>query len=661
MLPPDSTGPADAGIAFDTALAAHRRGDLATAKAGYEAVLARAPDHVGALQMLGSLALQTGNRAPALALFRRVAELRPDVAESHNNLAAALVTSGRYREALPVFRRAAALDPADATAVSNMGVALVKLGEPVKALTCQRQAVAIDPGFALGHQRLGELLDRSGDLAGAIASFRQALALAPPTGEGLAGLGSALLQRGEVAAAITALRDAARLLPDQAAIAGNLCLTLLYGDQETPASLWRAHRDWAMRFGGAARQITPHDNDRDPERPLRVGYVSPDFREHSVAHFLEPLLAHHDRDRIRVHGYAEVARPDHRTARLQALCDGWTVTVGLDDAVLDRQVRADRIDLLVDLCGLFNGNRLTLISRRPAPVQLSWLGYPATTGLDVVDARLSDADLTPTGGPERWSETLVRLPRPYLAYQPPAAAPDPGPPPCLAAGHVTFGSFNSLAKLSEATVALWARVLATVPRARLLLKSSGGMDPQTGALTVSRFADRGIDPARIETVGFIDDPAGHLALYRRVDIGLDPHPYNGTTTTCEALWMGVPVVTLAGDMGRSRNGVTLLRAVGLDGAGLVAAGWAGTDPAETNPAETNPAWRADGLIADDADAYVGCAVALAAQPDRLAAIRAGLRDRMRRSPLCDAAGFARAVEDAYRRLWRDWCRRGPAG
>lgn len=615
---------------FDAALAAHRRGDLARAKEGYDAVIAADPDHVPALQMLGSLALQTGHRMPALALFERVVELRPDVAESYNNLASALVSLGRYKEALKGFSRAAALDPADPTPVSNMGVAFLKLGRADQALLCQKKAVAIDPDYALGHQRLGEMLDRNGEITQAVASLRRAMHLVPPTPEGLAGLGSALLKRGEMDEAISALREAARLLPDHPSVVGNLCLTLLYGDRETPESLWEAHRGWAIRFGKPPGPVAPHRNDRDPHRRLRVGYVSPDMREHSVAHFLEPLLASHDREQVAVFAYSELAAPDARTARFKALCDGWRDTVGVPDNVLAEQVRTDEIDVLVDLAGHFNNNRLTLFSRRPAPVQVSWLGYPATTGLDVMDARISDADLTPSDGPERWSESLVRLPRPYLAYQPQDVAPEVEPPPCLASERVTFGSFNNLSKVGAVTIALWARILAAVPGSRLLLKSSGGIDPDSAAEFSKRFGLHGVAPDRVEVIGWIDDPAGHLGLYRRVDIGLDPHPYNGTTTTCEALWMGVPVVSLAGDMSRSRNGVTLLRSVGL--------------------AE---------FVAEDPDAYVAIAARWAGDPQGLSGLRCGLRNRMAGSPLCDADGFARALEAAYRDLWTDWLARQP--
>jgi len=625
---PKGRVPAPADDDFDAALAAHRRGDLIRAKQGYDAVIAADPDHVPALQMLGSLALQTGHRTPALALFERVVELRPDVAESHNNLASALVTLGRYKEALKGFSRAAALDPTDPTPVSNMGVAFLKLGRADQALLCQKKAVAIDPDYALGHQRLGEMLDRNGEVSQAVASLRRAMDLAPPTPEGLAGLGSALLKRGEMDEAVYALREAARLLPDHPSVVGNLCLTLLYGDRETPESLWEAHRGWAARFGVPPGPVAPHRNDRDPYRRLRVGYVSPDMREHSVAHFLEPLLASHDRDQVAVFAYSELAAPDARTARFKALCDGWRDTVGVPDNVLAEQVRADEIDVLVDLAGHFNNNRLTLFSRRPAPVQVSWLGYPTTTGLDLMDARISDGDLTPPDGPERWSESLVRLPRPYLAYQPQDLAPDVGPPPCLAAACFTFGSFNNLSKVGPVTIALWARVLAAVPGSRLLLKSSGGIDPGSAVEFSRRFAPHGVDPDRVEVIGWIDDPVGHLGLYRRVDVGLDPHPYNGTTTTCEALWMGVPVISLAGDMARSRNGVTLLRAVGLPE-----------------------------FVAEDPDDYVGIAARWAGDPHGLSVLRSGLRDRMATSPLCDAIGFARAVEGAYRDLWIDWLAR----
>jgi predicted O-linked N-acetylglucosamine transferase (SPINDLY family) len=367
-------------------------------------------------------------------------------------------------------------------------------------------------------------------------------------------------------------------------------------------------------------------NDRTDGRRLKVGYVSPDFRQHSVAYFLEPLLRSHDRKVIEVFCYAEVGWPDTVTERFKQLADHWVTTVGMSDDATAERIRRDGIDILVDLAGHTSKNRLPVFARKPAPVQVTWLGYPNTTGLTAIDYRFVDAVTDPEGETEALaSETLVRLPGGFLCYGGPDDAPAPGPVPSLTTGTVTFGSFNNPAKLSAATLDAWADVLARLPQARLLLKGKPFADPATRALYLDRLAKRGVAVERIELVAWLPEE-GHLALYNRIDIALDPFPYNGTTTTCEALWMGVPVITLRGDRHASRVGASLLTQTRL------------TD-----------------LIADSVEAYVETAVALAGDPARLSELRQSLRPRMAASPLCDAPAFADKIEHAYRTIWQRWC------
>ena len=386
------------------------------------------------------------------------------------------------------------------------------------------------------------------------------------------------------------------------------------------------------RAGAALMALAPNSpalpfaNPRDPGRRLRVGYVSPDFRRHSVSYFLEPLLAAHDRAGFEIFCYAEVIQPDEVTARLQRHADHWLITAGMPDDALAARIRADGIDILIDLAGHTAGNRLPLFARRPAPIQATWLGYPNTTGLPAIDYRLADAISDPPGwGDALASETLLRLPGGFLCFGPPVHAPPPGVPPCLAAGAVTFGSFNNPAKISLPTIESWSAILKRLPDARLLLKSRQLVDAMTWVLLRTRFAERGIPANRVDMLGFQADTVSHLEVYHRVDIALDPFPYNGATTTCEALWMGVPVVTLAGDRHAARVGASLLSRVGLDG-----------------------------LIAASRDEYVERAVDLAGDRERLAALRSTLRPDMAASSLCDATAFARGVEAAYRGIWERW-------
>jgi predicted O-linked N-acetylglucosamine transferase (SPINDLY family) len=322
-----------------------------------------------------------------------------------------------------------------------------------------------------------------------------------------------------------------------------------------------------------------------------------------------------------------VKRPDAVTTRLKGLADHWLVTVGLSDDELAERIRADGIDILVDLAGHTANNRLRVFARKPAPVQVTWLGYPNTTGLEAIDYRLVDAVTDPVGEADAWaSETLVRLEGGFLCYGALKDVPEPTAPPCLNTGTVTFGSFNNPAKVSAATLDVWAKLLSRLPQARLLLKGKSFADATTRALFLARLGERGVATERVELVAWQAGTTAHLALYHRVDIALDPFPYNGTTTTCEALWMGVPVVTLQGDRHAGRVGASLLTQIGLTA-----------------------------LIANSVEEYLENAVALARNPERLSDLRRILRPRMAASPLCDAPAFARKMESAFRTMRQHWC------
>ncbi len=371
--------------------------------------------------------------------------------------------------------------------------------------------------------------------------------------------------------------------------------------------------------------IQPHTGDRDPRRRLRIGYVSPDFKQHAVGTMALPLLACHNREEFEVSCYAQAREPDAMTERFRGHADHWRSTVGLCDEQLADLIRQDQIDILVDLAGHTAGGRLLVFARKPAPVQMTWLGYPNTTGVCTIDYRITDAHADPPGsGAALGVEQLVRLPRTNWVYQPPDNAPAPNHRP--AAGAVTFGSFNNFAKVTEPMLVLWARILHAVPGSRLLLKAQGLGSQSTRQRVWELLARERIDPARLELRGWEPGHGGHLALYNRVDIALDPFPYHGTTTTCEALWMGVPVITLAGRTHVSRVGVSLLRNMGLEE-----------------------------LIAASPENYVALAVELANDLPRLSRLHSTLRKRMEQSPLTDAPSFAREVEAVYRRVWREWC------
>ena len=420
-------------------------------------------------------------------------------------------------------------------------------------------------------------------------------------------------------------RQALELRPDYSGAHSNLLFTLSYVDGISQEQIYRLHREYHRRHAAALSRLQlPHANERDPDRRLKVGYISPDFRAHACAFFLAPLFAHHDRTRVEVYAYAEVAHPDAVTARLRGLVPHWRSTVGLSDEQVAALIRADGIDVLVDLAGHTANSRLLALARKPAPVQLTYLGYPATTGLETMDYRLTDGRAEPAGLSERYyTEKLVRLPHSLWCYQPFADMPEVTELPALGRGYLTFGSFNNFAKIGPRVVALWAEVLRAVPTSRLVMVTVPAGETQ--AELRQRFADHGIEPDRLELHDRLGREA-YLRLFGEVDVALDPFPCNGGTTTCDALWMGLPVVALVGTTFLSRASYSVLAAAGLE---FLAA---------PTPAD-----------------YVALCVRLEAEREALAGLRAGLRAQLSASPLLDAPGFAHDVETVYRRLWQDWC------
>ena len=520
------------------------------------------------------------------------------------------------------------MKPDYVAAHNNLGNVLRDQGKLDDALAAYHRALALRPDYVAAHVNLGNALKDLGRLEEAVAAFQKALAVKPDQPEARSNLGNAYKNQGKLTEAVAAYQKALELKPDYVDAHSNLVFCMNYDEQFTQRDIVAESRRWdAVHAVPRGADERPHPNDPDPERRLRVGYVSPDFREHSVSYFLDPVIAHYDRGTFEVFCYAGVVRPDKKTARFRDLSDGWCSTVGMTDAAVAERIREDGIDILVDLAGHSANNRLLVFAERPAPVQVTWLGYPNTTGLSAMDYRLTDAIADPAGDAEAsHSETLVRLPNGFLCFTPTADAPEIGEAHAPAAGHVTFGSFNNLAKVTPDVVATWARVLDGAPTSRLLIKSRPLADAETHKRYVEMFDAHGIDAERVELIPRIPLRYGHLGAYGRVDIGLDPFPYNGTTTTCEALWMGVPVITLSGDRHAGRVGASILNRVGLGD-----------------------------LVAETREAYVETAVALANDLNRLSTLRNGLRDRVRQLPLCDADAFARDVEAAYREMWRRVC------
>jgi predicted O-linked N-acetylglucosamine transferase (SPINDLY family) len=404
----------------------------------------------------------------------------------------------------------------------------------------------------------------------------------------------------------------------------NLIYTLLFHLRHDPGTISEEHHRWNLQFAEPLRQFfPPHSNDRDPERRLRIGYVSPDFRHHPVGRFVKPLLEAHHHSKTEIYAYASVKRADSLTARLKTSVDVWRDVLSMNDEALARQIREDEIDILVDLTQHMEDNRLPVFARKPAPVQVAWLGYPGSTGLKAMDYRLTDAWMEPEGA--AWSASVeepVRLPDSWFCFDPFGEYPERGELPAHRKGHVTFGSLNNVGKLNETVFMLWINILSAVDGSKLLLICPAG---ETRDRVRHFFQSHGIGAERLELVE--KRPfAEYLRLYQSIDIGLDPFPYSGGTTTCDAMWMGVPVVALCGKLGVSRITLSILSTVGLPE-----------------------------LIASSQEEYVKIAKDLAMDLSRLAILRATLRERMKTSALMDAPRFARNIEQAYRQMWRTWC------
>jgi len=489
-------------------------------------------------------------------------------------------------------------------------------------LRCE-QVLELEPEQADALHLMGLMAHRLRDLDFAAEYFERSVRARPGDAEFLNNLGSVLVDSGRTEEAAMVFRRALALDPGSRDARANLLFVLALLPGARPEEVYAEHLAWAnIHADPLLAQIPVHRNSPDPERRLRIAYVSSDFRQHALSCFIEPVLARHEREAFEVFCYYGGSVVDEVTRRMMRHAEHWNAIADMDDARAAQLVRTDQIDILVDVSGHTKGNRLLLFGRKPAPLQLSCLGYLNTTGMKAMDYRISDAYADPPGASDDLhAEKLLRLPRTQWCYRPPEDAPPVSALPALRRGHVTFASFNNIAKLNPRVLELWANLLRQVPGSRLLLMAV----PDAGAAARIRRSLAGIEPERVSTLGRLGR-AGYWRQFAAVDIALDPFPYAGGATTCDTLWMGVPVVTLAGDFGFSRSGVTILANVGLTQ-----------------------------LVAQSAEDYVRLARGLACDLQGLARRRAGLRERLRSSPLTDAAAYVRDLESAYRNIWRVWC------
>jgi protein O-GlcNAc transferase len=567
-----------------------------------------------------------GRFPEAERICHRILQAQPDNAHALYLLGRIAFKLGRYKIAVILLGRAVSLLPEEASFHYGLGEALRLAGQPEPAAASLRQALALLPDFPKAYRGLGASLLEMGDREGAVASFRRALALDPNYVRAHHGLGVALLHQGEQAAAVASFRRALELAPDFADAHAGILFALHYVQDCDRTTLYQETRAWGERYAEPlTRAAQPHSNTPDPERRLRIGYVSADFHNHPVGMFLRAVLASHDRSEVEVFCYTNSLRVDETTQRLKEATDHWRIIWGMMDEAAAGMIRRDAIDILVDLSGHTAGNRLLLFARKPAPVQVSWLGYFDTTGVSAVDYLLADRFVCPEGDESLYVEQIIRLAGSYLCYTPPRHPVDVSPLPARSRGYVTFGCFNNIPKVTDGVVAVWAEILRRVPLARLLMKTAALEDPSVKDRYLALFAAQGIGAERLVFQGH-SAHAEYLAAYGEVDIALDPFPYNGGTITVDSLWMGVPVVTLRGDRFVSRMGVTHLSAIGLDE-----------------------------LIAGTRQEYVEKAVELAGDLERLDGLRSSLRQRLKHSSLCDGSQFTKGLESTYREMWRRWC------
>ena len=565
-------------------------------------------------------------------------------------------SSGNRERAEHIYNVILAADPQNAQALFFTGVLRHQESRYVEALDFMLRGIDKLPGVANLHYNLGKLYDDLERYPEAIAQYRRAIEINPKHTLAHTNLGLALREVGQFDNAIESLARAVALQPATQLLAQNLISTLNYAPDMSPAEIFAAHEKFGQQFERPIARFAPRNIGVDAEtnarhesgapnngeantqsnardkvsasvsgaRPLRIGYVSPDFRQHSVAHFIEPVLAAHDNKNFNVFCYYNDTVSDDTTLRIQSLVPNWRVLAELSDHDAARKVQEDKIDILVDLAGHTNRNSLMMFARKPAPVQVTWLGYPNTTGFSCMDYRITDALCDPVGMTDALhTEKLIRLPDCFSCFTPPADSPNVGALAALRGDGIMFGSFNYFIKMNEQVIETWARILGRVANSRLTLKYRSLNSESVQNVVCAAFVKHGVARDRLVLLGNDGSQLDHLARYNNIDIALDPFPYNGTTTTCDALWMGVPVIALAGKTHVSRVGVSQLTNIGLPE-----------------------------LIAADLNSYVDIAVALANDLPRLAELRSGLRQRMRISPLMDAPRFTRNLEAAFMQMWR---------
>jgi protein O-GlcNAc transferase len=600
---------------------------LDEAIASYQQAITFNPHYAEAYNNLGNAYAKQERLDEAILCYQQAVALQPNLLEAHNLLGGLLRSQGRYDESLNSYLTALALKPENAQIHNNLGLLFADQKNDQEAFNCYHTALALNPEMEEALNNLGTLFYNAEQVEEAIVCFGKAITAHPDSADAWTNLGNAYHKQGKPDQAIASYRKVIASKPEFLNVHHSMLMAMQYSSSVTPEEMTEAHVAFGKQFETPLRATwQPHTNERDPGKRLKIGYLSPDFRQHAVAFFIEPILAQHDRTQVEVFCYYNHTRTDTVTARLQTLADHWVPCMFMTDAQLAERIRVDGIDILVDLAGHTGGNRLLAFARKPAPVQVTYLGYPATTGLTAMDYRITDAYAEPSGMTEAFNtETLWRLPDIFCCYRAHGNSPAViDHPPVQDNSFVTFGCFNNFSKVTDQVLRLWSKILHRVPNSHLLLEIAGLDNGTLHIDTETRLTQLGLPIDRV--ILMPRRPENQYALYNQIDIALDPFPCNGGTTSLDTLWMGVPFVSLPGRHFTSRMGISILTNAGLQE-----------------------------LVATSEDDYVEIAVKLATDIPRLAALRDGLRARVQASPLMDAPRITRQMEQAYRDMWERWC------
>lgn len=601
------------------------QGKLEDAVLHYQTAIRSNPNDARAFCSLGNALSSQGNHSEAAKNYQAALGLNPNFFEAYYSLGNSQMAQQKYDKAIISFRHAITLNPNYAAAYNNLGNAHKEHGDIAAAMENYRAAVRLKPDFARAYNNLAIVFKEQGMLEEAYHAAQQALSVQPDFADAYISLGNISLAKGQADVAAEYYQQLLKIVPNHHEAHTCLCMMMHYRPEYSSERLFEVAQEWGELSTSNISPLPTPGNTPDARRRLRLGYVSGDFYNHPVGFFIEPVIANHDASGYETFCYYNHDKHDDLTARLQRAAHHWRNIAGQSDDTVISRIRDDGIDILIDLSGHTDRNRLQVFARKPAPVQVTWMGYFDTTGIHAIDYIIGDRYLIPPEQEQHYVEQVLRLPNAYLCFSPPEIEIEPGRLPALTTGKITFGCFNHPAKLTEAVIACWSRLMHALPQSRLYLKYKPFENEGVRRRYQGLFANQGIDIARIKFSGH-SPRKDVLAAYHEVDIVLDPYPYNGGTTTIEALWMGVPVISLHGDRFVSCVGETLLKNLGL------------TE-----------------CVADSEETYIAQAIALASDLPRLAEMRGGLRERLLNSPLCDGPEFTRDLEAAYRRIWKTWC------